>query len=78
MPLGAGSGTLTTTPQKVAEAGEPVTLLCGSPMIMGNTASASGTTAWTWPANLPYPTDGVLDVFAWVASGTAAFQRAKS
>lgn len=78
MPLGAGSGTLTTSYQKVAEAGEPVTLLCGVAMIMSNSLTASGTTEWTWPANLPYPTDGAIDVFAKVATGTAAFQRAKS
>lgn len=78
MPLGAGNGTLTTTEQKVAEAGEPVTLICGTAMIMANKAGSSASDRFTWPANTPYPTDGTTDVYAWVAAGTATFQRAKS
>ena len=78
MPLGSGNGTLTTTPQKIAEAGEPVTLLCGSAMILANVSGASGGQQVTWPANVPYPTDGTSDVLGSVASGTATFQRMKS
>lgn len=78
MALGAGNVTLTTSPQKVAEAGEPVTLLCGTAMIMANSAGASSGQQWTWPVNVPYPTDGTLDVYAWLSTGTATMQRAKS
>lgn len=78
MALGAGNGTLTTTEQKVAESGEPVTLLCTAEMVMMNASGAASGLQWTWPANTPYPTDGTTDVWAKVASGTAPFQRAKS
>lgn len=78
MALGAGSGTLTTSYQKVAEAGEPVTLVCGTAMVMTLVASPTSAQEFTWPANVPYPTDGMTDVQAKVATGTAAFQRAKS
>lgn len=78
MALGSGNGTLTTSYQKVAEAGEPVTLVCGTTMVMANVLSPAGGQEWTWPANVPYPTDGLSDVYAKVAASTAAFQRAKS
>lgn len=78
MPLGSGNGTLTTTPQKIAEAGEPVTLLCGAAMILANVSDATSGQQVTWPANLPYPTDGTTDVLGSVATGTAAYQRMKS
>ncbi|MBI1324387.1 hypothetical protein GC170_14545 [bacterium] len=78
MPLGTGNGTLTTSFQKIAEAGTPVTLTCTSAMILANDPAAASGEQSSWSANVPYPTDGTKDVYAKVASGTAPYQRTQS
>lgn len=78
MALGPGNGTLTTTPQLIAESGEPAILLCGAVMILMHDPDADAADQFSWPADTPYPTDGIYDIYGKVAAATATYNRAIS